>query len=265
MEDTNEPETFIIQNVTLSPHYVSDIRLQFDPLSVIDLTWEESKAIRASKDLRNSLRTGILRKISQEQWDKILEKQTIREKKELLRQQQNDNLRTIEVDGEEKQVEMIDVEKGNSNKENTVSTAGYANDSMSYAVALDIAQQQAELRGDELSVEEFAERVKNNPNLVPQLISQARNLAENSTVSGDSRRGKAYVAYQADENGSTSIKQMNMTNLNRDGYIASGLDINQTPIKDAVNLDADYDDLPVAEAIDLEDSGDMDKGSVRRL
>ena len=58
---------------------------------------------------------------------------------------------------------------------------------------------------------------------------------------------------------------MNMTNLNRDGYIASGLDINQLPIKDAVDLDAAYDDLPVAEAIDLEDSGDTEKGSVRRL
>lgn len=265
MEETKEPETFIIQNVTLSPHYVSDIRLQFDPLAVIDLTWEDSKAIRASKDLRNSLRTGILRKITQDQWDKILEKQTIREKKELLRQQQNDNLRTIEVDGEEKQVEMIDVEKGSANKETPVSTSGYANDSMSYAVALDIAQQQAELRGDEMSVEEFAEKVKNDPNLVPRLISQARNLNENSSVSGDTRRGKAFVAYQADEFGGTSVKEMNMTNLNRDGYIATGLDINQLPIKDAVNLDALDDDLPVAEAIDLEDIGDSDKGSVRRL
>ena len=265
MEETKEPETFIIQNVTLSPHYVSDIRLQFDPLAVIDLTWEDSKAVRASKDLRNSLRTGILRKITQDQWDKILEKQTIREKKELLRQQQNDNLRTIEVDGEEKQVEMIDVEKGAANKETPVSTSGYANDSMSYAVALDIAQQQAELRGDEMSVEEFADRVKNDPGLVPRLISQARNLADNSSVSGDTRRGRAFVAYQADEFGGTSVKQMNMTNLNRDGYIASGLDINQQPIKDAVNLESFDDDMAVAEAIDLEDIGDSEKGSVRRL
>lgn len=265
MEDNNEPETFIIQNVTLSPHYVSDIRLQFDPLAVIDLTWEDSKAIKASKDLRNSLRIGVLRKITQEQWDKILEKQTLREKKELLRQQDFENLRTIEVDGETKEVEMIDVEKGSANKEPAVSTAGYANDSMSYAMALDIAQQQAELRGDELSVEEFAERVKTNPNLVNNLISQARNLAENSTVSGDTRRGRAFVAYQPNEMGGTAVKEMNMTNLNRDGYIASGLDINQQPIRDAVNLDADYDDMPVAEAIDLEDIGDVEKGSVRRV
>ena len=53
MENTQstEPESFIIQNVTLSPHYVSDIRLQFDPLAVIDLTWEDGKAIRASRSI----------------------------------------------------------------------------------------------------------------------------------------------------------------------------------------------------------------------
>lgn len=263
--ENNEPESFIIQNVTLSPHYVSDIRLQFDPLAVIDLTWEESKAVKASKDLRNSLRTGVLRKITQEQWERILEKQTLREKKELLKQQDFENLRTIDVDGEEKQVEIIDLQKGNSSKEAAVSTSGYANDSMSYALALDIAQQQAELRGDELSVEEFAEQVKNNAHLVPTLIKQARNLSENSTVSGDIRKGKAYVAYQPGENSGTSVKQMNMSNFNRDGYVANGLDTNNIPIKDALDIEA-YDDMPIAEAIDLEgESGDDEKGSVRRL
>ena len=34
-----EPESFIVQNVTLGPHYVSDIRLNFGSLQAIDLTW----------------------------------------------------------------------------------------------------------------------------------------------------------------------------------------------------------------------------------
>ena len=38
-----EPESFIVQNVTLGPHYVSDIRLNFGPLQAIDLTWEDPK------------------------------------------------------------------------------------------------------------------------------------------------------------------------------------------------------------------------------
>ena len=32
---TSEPESFIVQNVTLGPHYVSDIRLQFDLASLV--------------------------------------------------------------------------------------------------------------------------------------------------------------------------------------------------------------------------------------
>jgi hypothetical protein len=68
-----EPESFIVQNVTLGPHYVSDIRLNFGPLQAIDLTWEDPKVVKASKDLRNSIRLGLLRKISPEQFDTIEE------------------------------------------------------------------------------------------------------------------------------------------------------------------------------------------------
>ena len=94
-----EPESFIVQNVTLGPHYVSDIRLNFGPLQAIDLTWEDAKVIKASKDLRSSLRMGFLKKISPNQFDTIEEKAAIRGKKELLRQQNDNNLRTVDVDG----------------------------------------------------------------------------------------------------------------------------------------------------------------------
>ena len=76
-----EPEqTFIIQNRTPSPHYVSDIKLSFDPLQVIDLTWEDPKLVKASKDLKNSLRKGILVQISSDAWDSILSREAEREK-----------------------------------------------------------------------------------------------------------------------------------------------------------------------------------------
>ena len=38
-----EPESFIIQNVTMNYQYISDIRLQLDPLQVEDLTWWDAK------------------------------------------------------------------------------------------------------------------------------------------------------------------------------------------------------------------------------
>jgi hypothetical protein len=257
MEENTEPESFIVQNVTLGPHYVSDIRLNFGPLEAIDLTWEDSKVIKASKDLRTSLRMGFLRKISSEQFDNIEEKAAIRGKKELLRQQNANNLRTVDVDGKQLEVETIDTEKVYK-KETEVSTAGYANDSLSYATAFDIAQTQAQLRGDELSIEEFAEQVNNNANLVQNLLRQQKNLDENSSTSGDSRRGKAFVAEASDNpvNG-TSVKQVNLTNYNRDRVVA-GSEMNF--------LDAPDDD-GIADTIDLETEIDLEseKGSIRRV
>ena len=49
MEENLEPESFIVQNVTMGPHYVSDIRLNFGPLEAIDLTWEDPKTIKAKR------------------------------------------------------------------------------------------------------------------------------------------------------------------------------------------------------------------------
>ena len=258
MENNTDPESFIIQNVTLGPHFVSDIRLNFGPLQAIDLTWEDPKIIKASKDLRNSLRLGLLKQISEEQFESIEVRAATREKNEILKQQKENRLQQMEVDGRELEVETIDAEKA-YNKDKSVSTAGYANDSLSYATALDIAQTQAELRGEELTVEEFAERVQRDPRIVSDLIAQQKNLSASSSVSGDTRKGKAYVATAPDgvSNNSTSVKEMKMTNLNKDGYIAGG-DFNY--------LDAP-DDGPIAEAIDLEfgDDGDGDKGSIRRV
>jgi hypothetical protein len=98
-----------------------------------------------------------LRKITPDQFDSIEERAAIKGKKELLKQQSKNNLRTVDVDGKTIEAESIDAEKAYSNK-NNVTTAGYANDSLSYAMALDIAQTQAELQGEDLSVEAFAER-----------------------------------------------------------------------------------------------------------
>lgn len=257
MEENTEPESFIVQNVTLGPHYVSDIRLNFGPLEAIDLTWEDSKVIKASKDLRSSLRMGFLRKITPEQFDSIEEKAAIRGKKELIRQQNQNNLRTVDVDGKQMEVEAIDAEKAYK-KDTEVSTAGYANDSLSYATAFDIAQTQAQLRGDELTIEDFAEQVNSNPNLVQNLLKQQRSLNENSSVSGDERRGRAFVA-QPSENAidGTSVRQVKMTNYNRDKVVAGGeMNFLDTP-----------DDDGIADSIDLENEIDLesDKGSIRRV
>jgi hypothetical protein len=254
-----EPESFIVQNVTLGPHYVSDIRLNFGPLQAIDLTWEDPKVVKASKDLRNSLRLGLLRKITPDQFDSIEERAAIKGKKELLKQQSNNNLRTVDVDGKTIEAESIDAEKAYSNK-NDVTTAGYANDSLSYAMALDIAQTQAELQGEDLSVEAFAERVQRNPGIINQLLAQQKNLDANSSVSGVETRGRAFVAEPPGDavRGST-VREVEMTNYNRDRRVA-GADFNYLDTPEDDGYDA------IADAIDLEaDMGDGEEGSIRRV
>jgi hypothetical protein len=258
-QTTTEPETFIVQNVTMGPHYVSDIKLNFAPLQAIDLTWEDARIVKASKDLRTSLRLGFLKRITSDQFEKIEERAAIREKKELLKQQKETNIRKMDVDGRELEVEYIDAEKA-YNPDKTVSTAGYANDSLSYAMALDVAQKQAELNGDDLSVEQFAELVEKDPNIVGRMLAAQKNLDANSSVSGRSTNGNAYFATPpSDSSQGSRVASTRMTNLNKDGYIAGG-DFNYLDAPEGY----DAEDA-IAEAIDLEDFSDDDKGSIRRV
>jgi hypothetical protein len=254
-----EPESFIVQNVTLGPHYVSDIRLNFGPLQAIDLTWEDPKVVKASKDLRNSLRLGLLRKISPDQFDSIEERAAIKGKKELLKQQNNNNLRTVDVDGKTIEAESIDAEKAYKGK-NDVTTAGYANDSLSYAMALDIAQTQAELQGEDLSVEQFAEKVQKNPGIINQLLAQQKNLDANSSISGVETRGRAFVAEPPnDAIKGSRVREVEMTNYNRDRRVA-GADFNYLDTPEDDGYDA------IADAIELEaDMGEGEEGSIRRV
>ncbi len=256
-----EPESFIIQNVTMNYQYISDIRLQLDPLQVEDLTWWDPKTVKASRDLKDALRRGVLRKISQEDWDNKLERIAAKERKELSLSNKSNEMKTIETeDGKQFLAESIDAEKPYS-KETEVNTAGYANDSLSYAIALETAQVQAELNGEELSVEDFAEKVQRDPNLVARLLRQQTG----AVTSGTTRQSRAFVA-QAPELGSstTTVAGMKMSNMQRDGYIA-GADVNYAP---KPGDDFGFDDDPaIAEEIDLEVDylGDDEKGSIRRL
>jgi hypothetical protein len=215
--------------------------------------------VKASKDLRNSIRLGLLRKITPDQFDSIEERAAIKGKKELLKQQNNNNLRTVDIDGKTIEAESIDAEKAYSNK-NNVTTAGYANDSLSYAMALDIAQTQAELQGEDLTVEQFADRVQNNPGIINQLLAQQKHLDANSSISGVETRGRAFVAEPPGDavRGST-VREVEMTNYNRDRRVA-GADFNYLDTPEDDGYDA------IADAIDLEaDMGDGEEGSIRRV
>jgi hypothetical protein len=150
--------------------------------------------------------------------------------------------------------EQIDAEKASRVNKDVVSTAGYANDSLSYAMALDIAQTKAQLGGEDLSVEDFAERVQRDPGIVNKLLSEQKYLDNMSVTSGDPNRAKAYVTQPPTNTlGGTNVQKMQMSNQ---------------PGKSTVDFDYDGgdDDYAIADAIDLESEiGSDEKGSIRRV
>ena len=170
-------------------------------------------------------------------------------------------MQTVESeDGKTLEAEVIDAERPYK-RDGEVTNAGYANDPLSYAVALEVAQTQAELNGDELSVEDFAERVRRDPGLVGRLV----NAQTSSVTSGSTRQGRAYVS-QPPSNGQSDsqIGSVRMSNFSRDGYLAGSEAQVYAPPTD----DFGFDDVPaIAEEIDLEMDGDLseEKGSVRRV
>jgi hypothetical protein len=116
------------------------------------------------------------------------------------------------------------------------------------------------MNGEELSEEEFAVRVQQNPGLVPNLLAQQKNIAANSSSSG--KRSAAYVAQAPSEAmGNTEVQKLEMTNMSRDNYIAGG----DFQILDAIDPDGDLD--PIADVIYLEFADDegSEKGTVRRV
>lgn len=173
-------ETTIIQNITLGYHFVSDIKLQWGPKEVKDLTWEKPELIKNSKDLKDSLRAGILRQLSEQEYQKTLDLQYKREKKQLLLNAQNQmHLENVSVDGVDKEflADTFDVSKARKT-ENEFDITGTANHPLSYVAAFEIAQARADLQGELLTAEEFSILVEKNPQIVPHLLKESKASSE---------------------------------------------------------------------------------------
>lgn len=258
---TNEKPSFIVQNVTLGYHFVSDINLQFSPKEVKDLTWEEEAFIKRSKDLKDSLRTGILKKLSQEEYDKTMEMQYQKERKQLLREQKNkDKYEKVKINDKDFEADTFDVAKS-KRKSSELDLTGTANHPMSYVAAYEIASNLAAERGDELTAEEFSEIVEQNPNIVPQLLSQTK------TAQNSKEHKVFYAVPQGEFSNSVGVVEGKMINYNKEFRGASSDSIMEKSayIQDALDLsgysgddssDSDYaseSDLNFAEEIVIED------------
>ena len=238
-----EPESFIVQNCTLSYHFVSDIGLSFAPKEVKDLTWEDPTIIKKSRNLKDALRTGYLIKLTPEQYEKTLDLQYKKEKKQLERDQQRKATYSKQKNqkGNDMVAETMDLEKASRKNVNELDITGTANHPMSVVQAYAIAASKAQDRGDVLTAEEFLQFVEQHPNVVAKLLSETR-------VATASTKGQAYYAQpRGDVNSETGVMKANMRNINRD----------------MLNLDDDPDYELVEEKmfgiLDVEDLGEIDE------
>lgn len=282
----NAPESIIVQNVLEGPLYISDIGMEFGGLEVRDLTWEDPSIVKRSQDLRRALQMGQLARITQDDWDRVTQIKAAEARAETQRVS-NRRTRNVNVDNRIIEAEVLNLNKADGGKsaQDQVSTAGYANDPMSYATAFQEARLQYEDRGSALDAHTFASMVKNRPSLIPTLL-RGESLFEDGTISGVSGRARATVITPG-SGYATNVSQMDMTNYNRDqrlaGSSAMGIGSLQNkdgylnpnnpgqmptmaPIPDFVDLDnLDDDDSGYAEEIDLANDLGDDSGGVRRL
>jgi len=236
---TEQEESFIIQNITLGYHFVSDINLQFAPGEVKDLTWEDPLIIKKSRNLKDSIRSGVLRKLTPEEYEKTMDLQYQKEKKQLLREQEKKTQyrKLKDRDGKELVAETFEVDKAKRKQHAEIDITGTANHPMSFVTAFSIAQNLATDNGDILTAEEFAEMVNKDSGIVERLLSRTKQASIE-------KNHKAYYALPPNDYAfDTGVGQGKMTNYNRDmlnpgdrdDYAASD------KIRDAVDLDGSYD------------------------
>jgi len=293
-----QPETFIVQNITKGPLYISDIGMSFGPLEVRDLTWEDPYIVKRSNDLRKAILSGFLARISQEQWNQILAFQVAQAQADARRIERNrQRTRQVQADGRVFDAEIQNLSKADGGRaaQEAVATAGYINDPVSYSTAFREAILQYEDRGFTLDAHTFAALAQSNPDIIGKLLNGESIFSDMGAVSGDPNRGRATVLTAPTNIGEgMGVMQMPMTNYNRDQQIAGSsahnissfkhdtegylnpLNPHVMPnmhhtVKDMVDLDNlnddDYgDDAGYAEEIDLaNDLGDNQGGGIRRL
>jgi len=281
------PESIIVQNTFEGPLYISDIGMEFGGLEVRDLTWEDPSIVKRSQDLRRAIQLGHLIRISQGEWDNIMRIKAAEARAETQRIS-NRRTRTVNADGRLLEAEVLNLNKADGGKaaQDQVSTAGHANDPMSYATAFQEARYQYEDRGVTLDAHTFAGMVRNRPSLIPRLLAR-ESMFDDGVISGAVGRGRATVIAPGNDGMyGTSVNQVNMTNYNRDQRIAGssamgigsfqndqgyldpmtpGMMPHSAPIPDFVDLDNLDDDEGYAEEIDLASDVDDSSGGVRRL
>jgi hypothetical protein len=247
---SQEPESFIVQNATLSYHFISDIGLSFSPKEVKDLTWEDPNIIKKSRNLKDALRTGYLKRLSPEQYEKTLDLQYRKEQKQLEKDQQRKATYSKQKNknGNDMIAERVDLERASRKNANELDIAGTANHPMSVVQAYAIAESRAQERGDELSVEEFLQFVEHHPNTVAKLLSETRVSTASASVAN------AYYAQpRGDVNSETGVVKASMKNINR-ALMGEDRDQDYEQVEQKMSDILDVDDFEEIDNMYVEDN-----------
>ena len=253
MFDAEDRPSFVVQNITLNYHFVSDIGFQFAPMEVRDLTWEDPVLIKKSKNLADSLKVGILRQLTKEEYEKTIALQHQKQKRELLRnQEENQNIyKKTKIDDKEFVADRFDVSKARKvAKENTESMG--ANHPLAFVQAFEVAQAISAERGSTLTAQEFGQMAEEDPQLVAKLLTANKKETQEKIVSN------VYYAMPPDAGGQTSVYKGKMTNYNSSlTEDDEGISVKSSFIQEALQgIDVDLDSMEYSEESDLFDETD---------
>lgn len=255
VDAASEPvqETFYVQNPYPGIHHISDIDLSFGPFEAKNLLWEKSDLVTKSYDLAKALNSGSLIRISQSQYEAILQQEQQIEQMELAQKMHGNRMVGVDANGRRMAAEAINVNAESPNNRAPMSLAGDANDPKTYAMAFQVYTRMCAASGQEANARDFNAQIERNPRFLQGLLDQIGFVPESlGQTSGVTGRGRATVATVPESTGMGGTAQINMSNFQRDQYVAGGQHTRSNSFDYEIPAgDDNIDLLPDAEEIDL--------------
>ena len=251
-------ETFYVQNPYPGIHHISDIDLSFGPFEAKNLLWEKSELVKQSYDLAKALNSGSLIRINQSQYEAILQQEQQIEQMELAQKMHGNRMVGVDANGRRVAAEAINVNAESPNNRAPMSLAGDANDPKTYAMAFQVYTRMCAASGQEANARDFNAQIERNPRFLQGLLDQIGFVPEAlGQTSGVTGRGRATVATVPESTGFGGTAQVNMSNFQRDQYVAGGQNTRSNRFDYEIPAgDDNIDLLPDAEEIDLMLDGD---------
>ncbi len=110
--NTQEEESFFVQNVTPGHHFVTDMGLHFQPFEVRDLLTEDPTLLKKSRDIQKSLMLGTLVRITRDEADQLLQIEVSLMQAEQRKEAAERQLSTINIGDKQVVADTFDAARG---------------------------------------------------------------------------------------------------------------------------------------------------------